>query len=168
MKIPRLFFKKVLVAMLCIAIACVASLALKDFVDSINPELSLPVLEVRCAFTTPIINGDGSAERSLFRANYSWMFITGVKEGKGLELEGLALYPTTLPPNVPLLFQFTHPLENIKISRADGLYGTDFVEIVGDITSPFEPGVYCYKIEADFERGSILYYLSVRVEDLAG
>ncbi|MEG2770608.1 MAG: hypothetical protein RR902_07285 [Oscillospiraceae bacterium] len=167
MKFPKLFFKKLLIGILLIAGCAGASLALKDFVDSLNPEVTLPILEVRCAFTTPIVNGDGSAERSLFRANYSWMFITGIKEGKGMELQGLSLYPTTLPPNVPLLFQFSTEPEKVTIDRADGLYGPDFVNIMGDVSSPQQPGVYCYRIQADFERGSILYYLAVRVDDIA-
>ncbi|MEG2053611.1 MAG: hypothetical protein RR052_01585, partial [Oscillospiraceae bacterium] len=61
MKFPKLFFKKLLIGILLIAGCAGASLALKDFVDSLNPEVTLPILEVRCAFTTPIVNGDGSA-----------------------------------------------------------------------------------------------------------
>lgn len=161
------FFRKLIIGIAAILISALLSLCIKDFVDSLNPEVNLPILEVRCAYTTPIINGDSTPERSLFRANYSWMFITGIKEGKGLDLQDLPLYSTTLPPNVPILFQFSQEPESLIIDRADGLYGEDFVNIVGDVVSPQVPGVYCYRIQANFKRGSILYYLSVRVEDVS-
>lgn len=161
------FFRKLIIGIAAIILSAFLSLCIKDFVDSLNPEVNLPILEVRCAYTTPIINGDSTPERSLFRANYSWMFITGIKEGKGLDLQDLPLYSTTLPPNVPILFQFSQEPEKLIIDRADGLYGENFVNIVGDVMSPQVPGVYCYRIQAQFKRGSILYYLSVRVDDVS-
>lgn len=174
MKLPKLFLKKLALCVVLILIAAAASLGLKDIVDAQTPESSLPILEINCAFVSPLVSGDGSPEKYLVRANYSWRFITGVKEGLGLGPGDLAMLPLTVTPSTPLLFHFSREPEQVTVSRAPGAYPseTDFIRydgnaLAGDILTPSAPGSYVYRIEAQFDRGSILYYLFLRVDDLA-
>lgn len=174
MKLPKLFLKKLLLGIILITAAALASLALKDIVDSQNPEASLPILEINNVYTSPLISGDGSSEKALVRANYSWRFITGIKEGLGLGPSDLAMLPVTVLPSTPLLFHFSRNPEQVTVSRATGTYPSeaDFIRyegnaLAGDIFTPAEAGSYVYRIEAQFDRGSILYYLLLRVDDLA-
>ena len=105
---------------------------------------------------------------SLVRANYSWKFITGVKRGQGLSVTDCALKTETFLPEAPIIIDFSIPVQAIKVSRANGMYGSDFVEIKApdDIYyAPAQAGDYCYLIEATFSRGEISYYLSVNVSE---
>ncbi|MDO5602432.1 MAG: hypothetical protein Q4G07_06650 [Oscillospiraceae bacterium] len=174
MKLPKIFLKKLLLGAVCIAVAALASLALKDIVDSYNPESSLPILEINNVYTSPLVSGDGSPEKSLVRANYSWRFITGVKEGLSLGPSDFAMLPVSVLPSTPILFHFSREPESLSISRATGAYPSeeDFIRyngsaLAGEINTPSTPGTYVYRIEAQFDRGSILYYLFLRVDDLA-
>lgn len=174
MKIPKLFFKKLILGIVLIFISALGSLALKDMVDAKTPESSLPILEVNCAFSTPLVSGDGSPEKYLVRANYSWRFITGVKEGLNLAPGDLAMLPLTVTPSTPILFHFSREPEKVVVSRAQGSYPSaeSFIQyegdaLAGEILTPASPGTYIYRIEVQFDRGSILYYLSLRVDDLS-
>ena len=167
MKSPKIIIKKILIGSLLVFCSAILSLVIKDVIDSTNPQTSLPTLTVSSAYISPIISDEDASpliKTSLVRANYSWRFITGKREGPSIDLAGCALEPETFQENSPIIMEFSIEPESIKISRANGRYGPDFYEIKGDVISPNTKCEYCYKIEAQFARGSILYYLSVKID----
>ncbi|MFV0413485.1 MAG: hypothetical protein ACK5L3_09475, partial [Oscillospiraceae bacterium] len=62
---------------------------------------------------------------------------------------------------------FSYPAREMNISRSKGDSRT-FTPVGGDLRTPTEPGVYTYRVEANWGVfGSIQYYVKVKVVDPA-
>lgn len=151
---------KTLAALLLMALAAVASLLIKETVDSTDPESNLPLIQASVGYT----------KLNVVRANFEWNYITRQVHGPALSVESgdVPYFPFEVSPNTRLVVVMSDPnYLSMKISRADGLYNPEFIEIYGDIYTPSVPGDYSYKIEVSYKKGSLLYYTAVRVTGTA-
>ena len=149
---------KVLLGIVLITLAAFSSLLLKETLDSTDPENNLPLIEASVGYT----------KLNVVCANFEWNYITRKVRGPALSAEAgdLPLAPQDVAPNARLVIVMSDPKYlSIKVSRADGLYGAEYLSVYGDVMTPSVPGVYVYKIEVAYKKGSLLYYTAVRVPD---
>ena len=133
-------------------------LLIKETLDSTDPENTMPLIEALCGLYQnsmlfgQILNGTISPERC---------------GGPALSDEAgdVPLAPLDVTPNTQLVIVMSDPnYLSMKVSRADGLSDTNYIELYGDeILTPTVPGIYKYKIEVSYKKGSLLYYTAVRV-----
>lgn len=156
MKQPKRVILRILAALALIAMAAAFSVAVKERIDSTDPDNSLPLIDVSVGYTKLVVP----------RANFEWNYITRTVYGPALSPESGDLQLTVLDvmPGAPMVITMSDPgYISLKISRADGL-GSEYYEIAGsDILTPTIPGVYIYKIEVGYKKGSLLYYTALRV-----
>ncbi len=157
--------KKLIVGVFLISLSALASLLLKETLDSGDPETNLPILTVSCGYATTLTSGDNTPETFIKRAGYEWNFWTKIVKSPTLPPTEFSLYPITVMANTPIVINFSKPYETLKVSRSNGQHDPNFVTIEGEVTTPSAPGDYCYCIEAGFDRGSIIYYFVVRVSE---
>ena len=112
-----------------------------------------------------LTSGKDTPETFIKRAGYEWNFLTKIVKSPTLPPTEYPLYPITVVANTPIVINFSVPYETLKISRSNGQYDVNFVNVEGDVYTPAEPGNYCYCIEAGFKRGSIIYYFVVSVSE---
>ena len=150
---------RILSALALIAAAAVASLLLKETLDSTDPENNMPLIEASVGYT----------KLNVVRADFEWNYITRTVRGPALSDEqgDIPLAPLDVTPNTRLVIVMSDPnYISMKISRADGLADVNYIELYGDeILTPSVPGVYKYKIEVGYKKGSLLYYTAVRVAE---
>ncbi len=158
-----IFIKKLLAGIFLIGCAALASLLLKETLDSRDPENNLPLLEVSCGYATTLTSGKNTPETFIKRAGYEWNFWTRIVKSPTLPPTEFPLFPVTVMANTPIVIRFSTEYETLKVSRSNGQHDPNFVTVEGDISTPSEPGTYCYCIEAGFDRGSIIYYFVVQV-----
>ena len=148
---------KIFGAFVLIAVAAVASLLIKETLDSTDPENNMPLIEASVGYT----------KLNVVRANFEWNFITRTVYGPALSDEqgDIPLAPLEVTPNTRLVVVMSNPnYLSMKISRADGLSDINYIELYGDeILTPSVPGIYKYKIEVSYKKGSLLYYTAVKV-----
>ena len=148
---------KIVFAALLIGAAAVASLLIKETLDSTDPENTMPLIEASV----------GYAKLNVIRADFEWNYITRTVRGPALSDEAgdVPLAPLDVTPNTQLVIVMSDPnYLSMKVSRADGLSDTNYIELYGDeILTPTVPGIYKYKIEVSYKKGSLLYYTAVRV-----
>ncbi|MEG1104867.1 MAG: hypothetical protein RSD78_08495 [Oscillospiraceae bacterium] len=164
MKFPRSVIRKVCLGAVLISLAVCVTLLIKESLDTKDPQSALPSIDV-------IYNGNSLPETSVFRAGYSWNFLTTIEDFPAMAPEDIPLYPVDVLPQIQMEIKFSKPPKELKISRADGRYSQDFIEIATDVTgemlSPSVPGVYVYKVEASWGiRGSILYYFALQTKQV--
>ena len=164
MKYPKTIIRKELLGVLLITLASLGALFIKESLDTKDPQSALPDIEVN-------YNGAPLPAGSVFMAGYSWNFLTTIETSPQLMPEDIPLYPVDVQQQIPMKISFTKPPKSLKISRAEGRYSADFIEITsevdGEILSPSVPGIYVYKVEAGWGfRGSILYYFSVQTKQV--
>lgn len=156
MKQPKRVVQRVLLALLLISLAAVASVLVKERIDSTDPDNSLPLIDVSVGYTKLVVP----------RANFEWNYITRTAYGPALSPESgdLQLSILDVMPGAPLVITMSDPgYISMKVSRADGL-GSEYYEVAGsEILTPTIPGVYIYKIEVGYKKGSLLYYTAVRI-----
>lgn len=67
--------------------------------------------------------------------------------------------PLDVIPDSKLVVVMSDPnYLSISVSRADGMYDADYIEIYGDVFTPKTPGVYYYKIEVSYKKGAALLH----------
>lgn len=156
MKQPKRVIARILAAAVLISLAAGFSVLVKERIDSTDPDNSLPLIDVSVGYTKLVVP----------RANFEWNYITRTVYGPALSPESGDLQLTVLDvmPGAPMIITMSDPgYLQMKVSRADGL-GNDYYEIAGgDILTPTIPGVYLYKIEVGYQKGSLLYYTAIRI-----
>lgn len=156
MKQPKRVILRALAAVLCILLAALVSILIKERIDSTDPDNSLPLIDVSVGYTKLMVP----------RANFEWNYITRTVYGPALSPESgdLQLAVLDVMPGAPMVITMSDPgYLQMKVSRADGL-GSEYYEIAGgDILTPTIPGVYIYKIEVGYKKGSLLYYTAIRI-----
>ena len=157
-KRPRQMLAKLAMALVLIILSGCFSFLVKERIDSTDPDHSLPLIDVSVGYTKLVVP----------RANFEWSYITRTVYGPALSPESGDLQLTVLDvdPGAPVIITMSDPgYIRMKVSRADGL-GSDYLELSGDtILTPTTPGVYIYKIEVGYKKGSLLYYTAVRVAE---
>lgn len=158
MKQPKRVMARVVLALVLILLSAVGSVLVKERIDSTDPDNSLPLIDVSVGYTKLVVP----------RANFEWNYITRTVYGPALSPESNDLQLTVLDvmPGAPMVITMSDPAYlGLKVSRADGI-GQDYYEIAGsEILTPTLPGVYIYKIEVGYKKGSLLYYTAIRVPE---
>lgn len=159
MKLRKQFIKKIITAIIFFIIAIFATILLKDFLMSLNPEYALPVVYVRC-------NGEILPEENQMLESYSWRFSMVTKSQVLKNSEDVKnLTAAWEPPNAPLRISFSFDSKELKISRADD-DSTSFVEVGGELLAPSKPGTYTYKVEGKWgEDKWLVYYFKIRIPE---
>lgn len=153
MKPQMQYVKKAVAAIALILLSALTSLLIKETLDSFDPENALPQIQVSAGWTVPEVR----------RAGYEWNFLTTVKRSPTVSPPDLPLVVLDVQPQVPIVINFSSPCESMTVSRADGLNRADYLPITGEVLTPIQPGIYVYCIEAQFSKGSIIYYFAVEV-----
>lgn len=160
MKQPKRVTVKIILAVALIMLAATFSVVVKERIDSTDPDNTLPLIDVSVGYTKLVVP----------RAHYEWNYLTCKKYGPALSPENadLALSVLDVTPGTPLVITMSDPnYIRMKVSRADGsIYSQDYYEIAGsEILTPSSPGIYVYKIEVGYEKGSLLYYTAIRIPE---
>ena len=141
-------------AFVMLVLSAYATIFIKNFVDSKNPEKSLPIINVSVGYVQPAVQ----------RAGYTWKFGAGLAP---------TLSPYVSAEDVPLMVMDCYPgdivinfstqPELVTVYQTEGLANNNFKQLY-TLTTPQEEGIYVYKVDAQFDKGDILYYFAVQVK----
>lgn len=147
--------KRYVIAVILLILSAYTTIFIKNYVDSKNPEKSLPIINVSVGYVQPAVQ----------RAGYTWKFGTGIAP---------TLSPYVSAEDVPLMVMDCYPgdivinfstqPELVTVYQTEGLANNNFRQLY-TLTTPQEEGVYVYKVDAQFEKGDILYYFAVHVKN---
>lgn len=147
--------KKVIASLLLLACAGALAFLVKDAIDVRNPEQAVAKMTVTA----------DTLELPVAVAGFQWEFLFGRRACKKpmpvFEIK-LEPAPGELLGGERLELVFSQPAKKIVIKQSKN-YSYDFFEVDGDLTVPFESGIYVYKVEAEFESGRVLYYFYAAV-----
>ena len=166
MKLPKTFFQKLIVGSVLIFLAAGISLLIKDALDTKTPTSALPILTVKC-------NDVPISTDSVHMAEYQWNFWTSVERlvnnynPSDMKEQVIA---TNVLPHVPLEIEYSRSAISTTLSRATSVDSVDFTVVEpdksGNIYTPPMPGNYIYRVEASFDRGSVIYYFAISVTEM--
>ncbi len=158
MLVTKRFIVRLLISIILIAVVAVASVLIKETIDSIwLPENSLPTVTGSIGYTNPYIE----------RAGYEWNFLTRIVKVPTVTPPDLRLIITDVTAETPIMIHFSKQPETMKVSMSEGQYNLNFT--LQDNEALFTPsvaGIYTYQLEASFDRGSIIYFFSIEVKDM--
>ncbi len=163
MKLRTIFIQKIILGAVLIAICAAVTFFIKESLDTQDPEAALPLITIQ------YINDDFPSQ-NIYRAGYTWSFITTMEtwQAPSLAPEDLPIVPQEVLPNESIKIIFSQTPDEINVWRASGRYSTDFLEISmdtpGEFFTPSTSGEYLYRIVANWgSRGEIQYYFSLNV-----
>ena len=147
--------KRYVIAAILLVFATYGTIFIKNTVDSINPERSLPLINVSAGYTQPYV----------VRAGYTWSFGHKTVRSPYVSASDTPLTAVeTCAPGENIVINFSAPYEYINVEVTKGLANDDF-EKVYNLVTPEEEGIYVYKIDAKFEKGDILYYFATEIKN---
>ena len=146
--------RKYVMALVLLVVAAFASVVIKDTVDSLNPENSLPIINVNVGYNPPYV----------VRAGYTWQFGLKTVRSPYVSAADVPLMVTDCSPGENIVINFSAPFEYINLYQSEGLAGEDFTALY-TWTTPTKEGIYVYKIEAFFEKGDSSYFFAVQVKE---
>ena len=148
--------KRYLFALVMLVLSAYATIFIKNYVDSLNPEKSLPIINVTVG---------GYTQPAVMRSGYTWKFGTGIAPTLApyISAEDAPLMVTDCSPGEVIVVNFSTPYELVTLYETQGLANNDFKQLYTWQT-PQEEGIYVYKIQAEFDKGDILYYFALQVK----
>ena len=166
MQLHKIFFRKLIIGLVLVVIAAAVSLFIKDALDTKEPTSALPILSVRC-------NGAPISSDSVYMAEYQWNFWTSVERMVSTYSSSNVrdqIIATNVLPNLPISIEYSRDAISTTVSRAVSVDSADFMIVEpdqnGNIYTPPIPGNYIYKVEASFDRGSVIYYFAISVTEM--
>ena len=166
MRLPKIFIEKITVGLVLVFISAGISLFIKDALDTKTPTSALPILTVKCN-SVPI------ASDSVYMAEYQWNFWTSVERmvnNYSPSDTKEQVVATNVLPNIPIDIEYSRDAISTTVSRAVNTDSSDFLVIepdkTGTIYTPPQPGSYIYRVEASFDRGSVVYYFAISVTEM--
>ncbi len=160
-RLLRRKIRRYIFAVIMFIIAGYITVFIKDTIDAKNPEVSLPIIEVTSGYT---------AVPYVPRAGYDWNFGLKSVAAPFLSSIDVPLIAYDALPNTPILVSFTSPAEQITIYQGVGntyegkVFASEFEEMRYGTNTPAEEGVYVYKVDAKFSRGTIVHYFALNVK----
>lgn len=160
MKMPVRIAKKIILGIILISFAAGISVFLKESLDTLDPESSLPILTV---------TQNGQPVTDVYRAGYQWSFFATVERRTPQVSEAdLPLVPVPVAPLADIRLDFSAKPSTLKVYRASHRPSAEYLEIASEnpaaFPAPGTAGTYIYKIFAEWgDRGHIQYYFSVYV-----
>lgn len=146
--------KRYAIALVMLVAASFATIFIKDTVDSLNPEKSLPIINVSVGYNPPYV----------VRAGYTWKFGLKTVRSPYVPATDTPLMVTDCSPGENIVINFSAPFEFISLYQTQGLANEDFKPLY-NWSTPTEEGIYVYKIEAYFEDGDISYYFAIQIKE---
>lgn len=145
---------RIILVISMLIIAALAAVAVKDAIDRRNPQYAIPQITVT-ADAAPV---------AVLTAQYKWEFMLGgsaeLDEGA---IEELSIPETNLEGGELIVIDFSVKPESLRMERTSA-YTYDFSDIdETDLTVPYESGGYIYRISADFDYGSVVWYFYIVV-----
>ena len=166
MKMPKTYLAKILLGAVLVCIAGGISLLLKDALDTKSPTSAVPILTVES-------NGSPISQDSICTAEYQWNFWTSVeKMVNNYSITDIKddILTTNVLPGMEMELHFSRDPISVTVSRAVSLDSNEFTEVEPDkngcIYTPPVAGTYIYRVEASFDRGSVMYYFGITVMDM--
>lgn len=149
------------IAFVLLILAGYISVFIKDTIDSRNPEVSLPIINVTTGYTyIPNVP----------RAGYEWSFRTKKLMAPYVSSIDIPLIAYDAMPDEPILIGFTVPHRELHLYESEGVLINGRVVASGDFTekkysdnTPNEEGIYVYKVVAIFDQGTIVHYFALDV-----
>lgn len=156
MKLKAQMAMRVALAVVLLVAAGLLAMVIKDTLAQRNPESALPVIHVD-------YEGQGLPAKHVVMDSYEWYFIGKTIHWQEADRENWKeMEPAWVKGSVPLEVWFSFPADNVKVWREKDGSG-HFEEVLGNLETPALPGVYTYRIEAEWQRGSVAYYVRVQV-----
>ncbi len=163
MKLRTVIIRKFLLGAFLIAVCAGMTFIIKESLDTRDPETALPIITIT-------YNDAVFPQQNIYRAGYTWSFITTVEKWQAPSLlpEDLPIVPENVLADMPVEITFSQTPQTLQIYRATGRYSTDFLEISteadGEFYTPTTQGEYLYKVVAGWgSRGEIQYYFAMSV-----
>ena len=161
-RIYKTKLRRYIIAVVMLVISGFITVAIKDNIDSRNPEISLPIINVTTGYTSI---------PSSPRAGYEWSFGRKTVRSPYVSSIDVPLIAYEAMPDAPILVTFTAPYTQITLYESKGVMyegrvvtsDESFVERRYNMNTPKEDGIYVYKVVAQFERGTIVHYFALNV-----
>lgn len=167
MKLPKVFFRKLLIGAVLVALAAGVSVFIKETLDTRDPEASLPIVTVRYGDEVFV------PDKEVLRAGWEWSFFLTQEKTPLLSIEDVPLSPVEVLPGAPMDISFTKEPTRLRVLRAASDKPTEYLELSdagdGSFSTPTMPGLYYFKVQAEWRgRGFIQYYFALQVRELMG
>lgn len=165
MKLPNVFFRKLLLGIVLVSLAAGVTMFIKETLDTRDPESALPIITVQYGDEVFI------ADKQVRRAGWEWNFFLTKEKTPMLSIEDAPPTPVTVLPASPMHISFTKKPSQLRVLRATSEKPSEYLELSdagdGAFSSPTMPGLYYYKVRAEWQgRGFIQYYFALEVRDL--
>ena len=156
MKLPKIFFRKLIIGAVLLAIATGMTAFIKESLDTQDPESALPIITV--------LYGDEELvpDKEVRRAGWEWNFFLTQEKTPLLSPEDVPLQPVDVMPGAQMRILFTKEPSELRVMRAVSDKPTEYLEL-----SDAGGGLYFYKVRAEWSgRGFIQYYFALQVREL--
>jgi len=148
--------KKIITALILLAMAGAFAFFFKDYVDSKDPLRGIAQIKVTI----------DTEEIPCLLTGYDWKFYNGTTSGMPPSTPyEIAPAPCDFVGGETIKIDFSLPEKSINVMTRNW-YQTNFhkAEIIdGEFTVPFEKGGYLYEVTAEFQRGWVQYYFYIKV-----
>ncbi len=165
MKLPKVFFQKLLIGIVLIAAAAGVTAFIKETLDTHDPESALPLISVQY--------GDEHLEedKEVRRAGWEWNFFLTQEKTPLLLIEDVPLQTVEVLPNAEMTIRFSKTPTELHVMRSTADEPSEYLELSdagdGTFSTPSTQGRYFYKVRAEWKgRGFIQYYFSLDVKPL--
>ena len=154
--------RRYLIAFVLLLVAGYISVFIKDTIDSRNPEVALPIINVTTGYSTL---------PNVPRAGYDWNFRTKSVKAPYVSTMDVPLIAYDALPDTPILIGFTMPHNELNLYEGKGTLVNGRV-VANEVfrsknysaRTPSEEGIYVYKVVAKFDQGTIVHYFALEVE----
>lgn len=157
--------RRYILAFVLIVLAGYISVVIKDSIDSNNPELSLPVINVTAGYS-PIPD----VAKNVPRAGYEWHYRTKSVMSPYVSSMDTPLIAYDALIDVPILIGFSVPHNQLTLYESEGVLingravpSGEFVEKKYSNNTPNNEGIYVYKVVAQFDQGTVVHYFALDV-----
>ena len=165
MKLPKVFFRKLLIGIVLITLAAGMTAFIKESLDTQDPESALPLISVQYDDEQLV------TDKEVCRAGWEWNFFLTQEKTPLLLIEDVPLQPVNVLPNAQMAINFSKKPTVLRIMRSTSDKPSEYLDLsdVGDgkFTTPPTKGRYIYKIRAEWKgRGFIQYFFVLDVNPL--
>ncbi len=145
--------KKFLLSIILLFCAGIVAFFIKDLIDRNNPDHAVPQINVMA--DTNVV--------TTITSGYVWTFAFGEQKSKdSIGVVDLSIVPTELIGGELLDISFSRTPISYTVSRS-GSYNYQFEVVKAPFVVTYEKGGYIYKVDAEFEQGTVEYYFYLLV-----
>ena len=123
MKLPKIFFRKLIIGAVLLAIATGMTAFIKESLDTQDPESALPIITV--------LYGDEELvpDKEVRRAGWEWNFFLTQEKTPLLSPEDVPLQPVDVMPGAQMRILFTKEPSELRVMRAVSDKPTEYLEL---------------------------------------